>query len=65
MKTPETQVDDATQSARNAAERNLLDYRNADGRAPGGPEPGAADDTPAVRAALAEGPGVVFVPAGA
>ena len=43
--------------------RNLSDYPNADGSPPDGLD-NAIDDTPAVAAALAAGPGVVRMPAG-
>ncbi|MBI3985538.1 MAG: hypothetical protein HY343_01345 [Lentisphaerae bacterium] len=43
--------------------RILGNYRNADGRFPDGLEDDA-DDTQALRLALAEGPGLVFVPPG-
>lgn len=43
--------------------RILTDYRNADGRFPSGLE-NDADDTHALRAAMGQGPGVVFIPPG-
>ena len=45
------------------AQRSLASYQNDDGRAPNGLDDNI-DDTSAIRAALADGPGVVSVPAG-
>ena len=54
---------DGAQTIANPIARSPADYRNPDGRAPDGLA-SDADDTAALKAALAEGPGVVFVPAG-